>query len=478
MCIRTYTESNLSLDVTMLTNILDYFTQLSQIPRESWNEEWVRTWLIERAQVRKNTWIQDTIGNLIIQVPATPGFEKSPTTILQAHMDMVCVTASWVVHDFTCEPILRKITNGWMKAKGTTLWSDNGIGLCMCLAACDENHGALELYFTIDEEVGLTGAMHTQPELFEWTVLINLDTEELGEICISSAWGARMDISLPIMRIPATLPQYTLTLHGLMGGHSGTEIHTYRGNAHRILQEVLLWYDKKLEVVSLTWWYADNAIPATSEAVIWVEEHKHFTAYIKESVKKLQRLENHLWLVIEIASTKESQPVIAYWKEFIHKLATLPVWVQSISEMIEGLVQTSLSRGIIATNNDTIEVSWALRSSVWEELDALIIKCKNHIWSLWSAVTRSIYPWWQQDPASNLVMTTHRIYEELLGVDVEIKAVHAGLECGAIVWSFDRHIDTVSFGPTILDAHSPDERCEVKSIEVTYEVLKRVLVEI
>jgi dipeptidase D len=462
----------------MLTTILDYFTQLSQIPRESWNEQWVRTWLIDRAQTRSYTYTQDTIGNLIIQVPATPGFEKSPTTILQAHMDMVCVTAPWVDHDFTADAINWKITNGWMKAKGTTLWSDNGVWLCMCLAACDEEHWALELYFTVDEEVWLTGAMHTQPELFEWTVLINLDTEELGEICISSAGGARMDISLPIVRVPATLPQYTLQLHGLIGGHSGTEIHKYRGNAHRILQQILLWYDKNLEVVSLTWWYADNAIPATSQAVIWVKDHKDFTAYIKASLTKLKSMKNYSWLIIEVLSTQDSQPVIAYWKEFVHTLATLPLWVQSISQKIEGLIQTSLSRGIITTSDSEINVSWALRSSVKKELDELIVKCQTHIWSLWSAVTRGKYPWWQQDPASDLVMTTHRIYEELLGVDVEIKAVHAGLECGAIVWSFERQIDTVSFGPTILDAHSPDERCEVKSIEITYEVLKRVLVEI
>jgi dipeptidase D len=330
----------------------------------------------------------------------------------------------------------------------------------------------------VDEEVGLTGALHTEPELFTWTVLINLDTEDLGEITISSAWWARMDITLPIVRISASLPQYTVKLDGLVWGHSGAEIHHPRWNAHRIVQELLLEYTWELEVATIFWWSADNAIPAISNALVWVDNRKKFEEFCTSFLKSYRAELEHSDLKINLTKESTSQPVIAYPKEFLHRLATLPLGIQSLSKKIEGLTQTSLSRWILNTTDSEIQYSGALRSSIWSELEELIITCQNHIWELWTASVRGKYPWRQQDPSSELVTKTHAIYEEVLWSKVKILAVHAWLECGAIVWSFDKKIDAISFGPTIKDPHSPDERCEVRSIEITYEVLKRLLSEL
>jgi dipeptidase D len=461
----------------MHTRIKDYFTHLSTIPRESWNEAQVRERLIQWSMERGYRYAIDTIWNLIIQVPATPWYESVATTILQAHMDMVCVSAPWVNHDFLTDPIKWSISDGWMKAQWTTLWADNGIGLCMILAVCDENHGALELYFTVDEEVGLTWALHTQPELFSWTRLINLDTEDLWEITISSAWGSRMDIVLPIVKISPTLTQYSIELTGLIWGHSGAEIHHPRWNAHRLLQELLLTYDGNLELVSLHGWSADNAIPASSQAIVGIDNKEKFEEHTTVFVSKYRDSLDHHDLTVAIKQlAKQEQPVIAYWKEFIHRLFTLPNGVQSISEKIEWLTQTSLSRWILRTHEDSIHYSWALRSSIMDELDALIEQCQTHIGSLGEATIRWKYPWRQQDPESELVKLTRNLYKQVYDGDIHVLAVHAWLECWAIVWAFDRPIDAVSFGPTIQDPHSPDERCEVKSIDITYEVLKGLVV--
>lgn len=462
----------------MEAKILEYFKQLSKIPRESWNEEGVRKRLISRSKQRWYTYTIDTIWNLIIYVPATLWNEKNSVTILQAHMDMVCVKDSWVQHDFAHDPIQRKIVDGRIQAHWTTLGADNGIGLCMILASCDEEHGALELYFTVDEEVWLTGALHTQPELFEGTSLINLDTEELWEICISSAWWCRLDIQLPVVRIDATLPQYEITLAWLVGWHSGTEIDKQRGNAHRILHTLLSKYDEALEIISLSWWFADNAIPATSKATVGFANKKHFSEFIQRQCTLLKKQVNHESIDIRIEPVPSHEPVIAYRKEYIHRITTLPIGIQVMSQEISNFVQTSLNRWIIQTTNENILLSGMLRSSNETELQTLIDDCKKHIRELWTATVRNRNPWWEQDPNSTLVTTAQAIYQNVLWSrgHVEVKWVHAWLECGAIVANFDRDIDSISFGPTIRDAHSPDEKCRVESIWITYELLKQLLV--
>ena len=467
------------------------FHEISQISRPSKKEERILQYLKDFADDLGLGIKQDSAGNIVMLVAAKPGHEDARTVILQSHVDMVCEKNRGTDHDFERDPIRLMRDNGWIKAEGTTLGSDNGIGVAASLAvALDEDvvHGPLELLFTVDEETGLTGASNLQPGFITGKTLLNLDCEEHGVFYVGCAGGQDTVGVLKIEKTnaPKGLVAHELLVTGLKGGHSGLDIHTGRANAIKLLGRLL----RKLEMIDcqvaeIAGGSKRNAIPREAEATILLapSDIKRVKEIIDELVQEvlMEYKENDGGLKIEFRKKERGYDEV-FTKDFlartVNTILALPHGVVAMSPDIPNLVRTSTNLATIVMGEDEIKVETNQRSSI-ASTKAYVASSVESVFRLADAEVffRGSYPGWKPNLDSEILLISKGVYKKLFEEEPEIKAVHAGLECGILG---DRYpgLDMVSLGPTIQGAHSPDERVNIDDVEKFYNLLSGILSEL
>lgn len=466
-----------------------YFEEISQIPRGSKNEKAISNYVVETAKKLGLDVRQDKKLNVVVRKPATPGYEHLPSVCLQSHLDMVCEKNKDTVHDFLKDPIQLVVKGNVLMANGTTLGADNGIGVATSLAlmeAKDVEHGPLEFLFTVDEETGLTGASALQPDFLMSKTLINLDSEEEGQIYVGCSGGKTTTFSwkLATEAVPKNYVPMVIKVKGLKGGHSGLEIDKGRGNSLKILNRVLLpLQELGVRISSLEGGNKSNAIPREAEAIIFVPLKKmndcsavvsQWNSIIRD---ELSTVEPDLIISIDEVKVRKGSKV---WKKKLQEqvlktIAALPHGVIKMSADIKGLVETSTNVAIVKTTPKKIELITSQRSSVASEIDE-IVQTVSAIGELGGAEvsTSEGYPGWKPNLDSPILKVAKETYRQLYGVSPEIKAVHAGLECGIIGEKYPG-MDMISFGPTLEGVHSPDEKIYIDTVEKYWNFLLAVL---
>ncbi len=466
-----------------------YFLELSKIPRGSKNEQAAAKWVLDQARAMGLQAQQDAIGNVIVRKPATPGREKAPITVLQAHVDMVCEKNEATKHDFTKDPIQVWRDGDLLRAKGTTLGADNGIGVASAMAvmaAKDIPHGPLEFLITIDEETGLTGAGNLQPGLLKGKYFLNLDSEEEGDLTIGCAGGLDTVATRKMKQVPvaAGARPYRLKVLGLKGGHSGVEIHQGRGNALRILGQILfrLVPAFDLQVGEFHGGNKRNAIPREASATVFLDPAKE--GALKASLAKEQKIAQDelgafdpgLHFEFEPAAEApelafapgDTQAVVDYLFSMVHG-------VVAMSPDIPDLVQTSTNLAMIATRGAEVEICLSHRSSV--EASKFVVADRVEALSRLAGfeTTRGDgYPGWKPEPKASLVKLVNGVHEKTFGKPMAIKAIHAGLECGLIGEKYPE-MEMVSIGPNMWDVHTPDENVSIPSVGAFWKLLVAIL---
>jgi dipeptidase D len=465
-----------------------YFAEILTIPRPSKKEEKIVAYLKAFGEENGLETDVDELGNVVIRKPATPGYEQKPVVILQSHMDMVCEKNSDVDHDFDNDPIIPRIEEGWVKATGTTLGADDGIGMAAQLAilASDNTpHGPIECLFTMDEETGLTGAFGLKPDQLQGRILLNLDSEDEGEIFIGCAGGVDTvaEFDLETDEVPPGHPAFRLTVRGLTGGHSGDDIHKGRGNAVKILTR-LLWHAAAgygLRVAHLDAGNLRNAIAREGEAIVVIPEgmvagaRKWFADYAADVVAELATAEPDLRIRMEPHSLPVSVLKEGLQQRLLNALYACPHGVMEWSTEIPGFVETSTNLASVKVDRQCIMVTTSQRSSVESARDSIRSMVAS-VFALSGAryAHSGGYPGWAPNPSSPVVNVAREVYNELFSVDPKVLAIHAGLECGVIGEKYPG-MEMISFGPTIRGAHSPDERLEITSVERFWALLTGIL---
>ncbi len=478
-------------------DVWELFAEMSAVPRPSKHEQQIRAHMRKTAEGMGFTVREDAVGNMVIEVPATKGCENAPITVLQGHLDMVCEKNSGTEHDFDNDPIRLVLDTEdgaqIVRADGTTLGADNGIGVCMALAAAkspDVKHGPLEILCTIDEEMGMTGAKALEPDFFQGRRLVNLDSEEDEAIYIGCAGGRDSNLTwrLPLTKAPENAEFCRVIVAGLAGGHSGGDIHLNRGNAIKLLVRVLRCVDDGgLQLASLTGGSKRNAIPREAIAVVsgptgLIEKLRDAAADVQAETREHGNEPN---CVIEIETAgADAVASEADTHRVLTAIAALPHGVLSVVPEIAGLVQTSNSTSTAICDTDDgklrITVGCLSRSSLRAELHETARRIAA-IGELGGAEVESgnEYPGWAPDVDSKTLAVCRRVYQEQFGAEPNVTAIHAGLECGLIGERVgEGQMDMVSFGPRIEGAHSPDERIWVASVQKSYKMLVAVLAEL
>lgn len=468
-------------------DVWQYFYQITQIPRPSHQEEKIQQYILDEAARLGLPAERDARGNIRVCKAGSAGRENEPGVILQAHLDMVAQKNSDTVHDFSKDPIRTVVKGDWVHADGTTLGADNGIGVAMILAVlADPNlsHPPLEGLFTASEEVGLEGALAVQPGWLQGDILLNLDYEEEGELCIGCAGAVNGDYTLPLQYEALDGQGYQLRVRGLKGGHSGVEIHLQRGNAIKILARALqtLHEDKDyaLKLAGITAGDLRNAIPREADAVVALSGSQlaaaqqtlhELTAQIRaELPAEDQGLQISLEPGEAISRVLDGQSAA----RVIAVLRNLHNGVDRMSVDIPGLVETSNNVAVVRTD-DTLRVRCMLRSSVDSARDDLAARMEALLdLAGGSAAYTGAYSGWKPQPHAELVEKLAALGEKIYGKMPPVKAIHAGLECG-ILYTHYPHWQMASFGPTIVSPHSPNEKVNIASVERSNRWLRAFL---
>ncbi len=471
--------------------VWSYFKEILEIPRPSKKEEKIVAYLLDFGKEHHLETLQDEIGNVLIRKPATPGFENRRSVVLQSHMDMVCEKNSDKIHDFDKDPIDTFIKEGWVYANGTTLGADDGIGIAAqmaLLAAKDIEHGPIECLFTIDEETGLTGAFELQPDFLQSDILLNLDSEDEGQLFIGCAGGQDTLAWLPFDKeeIPDEYVAQKVMISGLKGGHSGDEINNGLGNANKMLNR-FLWESR--EELGLLLSHFDggnlrNAIAREAYAIVLVKEDMQpdLNMFVQE-YNEIFRSEFHVTepgLAFGLFDTEMPEFIIDEDSvdELLNAIYACPHGMIAMSQDIEDFVETSTNLASVKMEENEILITTSQRSSV----ETAKLDICNMVASVFHLAGCRIkqsdgYPGWQPDPESKIVAITESSYKKLFKTDPEVLAIHAGLECGLIGDKYPG-MDMVSYGPTIKGAHSPDERIEIETVQkfwdLTIDVLKNI----
>ncbi len=468
------------------TGLWSHFDRILRINRPSKQEALMREHVLALADEHGLESQSDAAGNVVVRKPGTSGYEDAPATILQAHLDMVQEKNSDVEHDWATDPIQAHFDGDFLKATGTTLGADNGIGVAAMLAvleAAELEHGPLELLFTIDEETGLTGAAALDASMLQGRRMINLDSEDEGVLTVGCAGGRHSMISLPIgsRPVPDGSVGLEIRLHGLKGGHSGVDIHLQRGNASKLLCRALLAAKRAAtaHLAEFAGGSAHNAIPREARATVAVAA--------SESDAFVSALEREFAVIgTEYRSAEptldysvESAEVDAVWSGTVLDLiAAAPHGVMSMSYDIPGLVETSTNLATVGIEDCTLSLSLSNRSSVASALDAQLARIRSIAALAGGTVEESDgYPAWQPDMNSELLEVVKGLHEKVLGFAPEVGAIHAGLECG-ILGEKVPGMDMISFGPTIKFPHSPDECVEVPTVGRFWNLLTETLAEL
>jgi dipeptidase D len=465
-----------------------YFNEILQIPRPSKKEGKIIEYLLAFGKEHNLETLRDEIGNVLIRKPATKGDEGLKSVVLQSHIDMVCEKNSDVDHDFDNDPIEAYIEDGWVKARGTTLGADDGIGVAAQLAILAANnieHGPIECLFTIDEETGLTGAFGLKPGFLNSEILLNLDSEDEGELYIGCAGGKDTIITIPyiIEKVESGYSFLKIQVSGLVGGHSGDDIQKGRGNANKLLNR-LLWTaanDFGIRLVEFDGGNLRNAIAREAFAIVGVPESNETT--FKDFINSYNNIIRAEYKVtepeLEIAfSEAESQ---GYFMDMVsqgkllNSLYACPHGVIAWSAEIPNFVETSTNLASVKMKDGEIFITTSQRSSVESAKDDVC----NMVASVFRLADAQIehtdgYPGWTPNPVSEVLSITEDAYERLFNVKPKVLAIHAGLECGLIGDTYPK-MDMISFGPTIKGAHSPDERLNIETVQKFWDLTLYVL---
>ena len=456
--------------------VLDIFRQITKIPRESGHEEPMTAFLQDFASRHRLECRTDKTGNVVIVKEASPGKEQVPTLVLQAHQDMVCEKDAGFPFDFKTDPIPYTIEDGWMTARHTTLGADDGIGIAACLALLQSDlpMGKLECLFTISEETGMDGAFALEPGFFEGKTLINLDSEDEGQLFVGCAGGIDTTATIEFKREALRKGYRTLRIRitGGQGGHSGDDINKERANALRLLLRFLyteLQYD--FQLLTLGGGNKPNAICREAEAFIavpaddiaeWEDDAKAFDALIKAEFRASDP-------EIGILCTPEACPIRPIEEgdaaNIIMTLLSVPHGVEKMSMDIPGLVETSTNLAAVRIEGDVLKVITSQRSSVVSELHALAERVEAAFFlGSFDVEHHGEYPGWKPNLESNILKISVEAYRRLFRTEPEVKAIHAGLECGLFLEKFP-DLDMISFGPTLRGVHAPGERLELASLD-------------
>lgn len=457
-----------------------YFEELTQIPHGSYKEERISKYLVDFAKVHGFRYLQDDMWNVIIYKPASAGYESHEPLILQAHMDMVCEKNKDVEFDFDKDALQLYIEDDWLKAKGTTLGADDGSGVAYMLAILDSNelaHPPLECVFTVQEEVGLYGAMNLKKEQFSAKRMINLD--DGGEIstCTTSAGGVNVILKRTVKMERTSLPVYELSITGLFGGHSGGEIHKEKGNANKLLARTLyhLHQLSQLHLASVEGGLKDNAIPREASA-------KFTSALGYEAIKaEVEHMAKKIAKELEFSDAgfrmhvKNSEATLVMSEEdsiaYLSCMRILPDGMRHHSMSIEGLTTASMNAAVVTCMEDTLEINCSLRGALESYIDDIAEEIEL-IGKTFGFETHqeARYPSWSYDASSFMRETLQSVFKEKYEKDLELVAVHGGLECG-VFKALEPDMDIVTMGPIMEDIHTPKERMNLSSFDRTYELL-------
>ncbi len=464
--------------------IWTHFEQLNEIPRGSKKEQKAVEFVRQFGERLGLETIVDEVGNVIIRKPATPGMENRKGIILQSHLDMVHQKNSDVDFDFDTQGIQSYIDGEWVKAKGTTLGADNGIGVATILAVlADKNlkHGPIEGLFTIDEETGMTGAFALKGGLLQGEVLLNLDSEDEGELYIGCAGGIDNTVTFSYKEetVPAGYTAFKITVKGLKGGHSGGDIHLGRGNANKIMNRLLLEASGKisLRIDKIDGGGLRNAIPRESFAWVAVPQGEAgtFTGLVRDMGETLAR-EFHnsdpgVQLLAVPAECSACLPE-GLQVQLLRTLDTAPNGVYAMSQDMEGLVETSTNLARVLVEGGSGKIMFLTRSSVESRKMDLsrIIESAFFFLKGASVAHAGSYPGWEPNPGSPILKVMQQGYRDLFGTEPKVMAIHAGLECGILGRNYPG-MDMISFGPTIRNPHSPDEMVHIGTVKKFWDYL-------
>lgn len=470
-----------------------HFRTFCETPRPSWHETELIQTIEHWADTQGLAHERDAVGNVLLRKPVSPGHETAPGVILQGHLDMVCETESSVDHDFYRDPIETKIDNGWLTASGTTLGADNGVGAAAALAVLENDaliHGPLEVLLTVAEEVSLAGASQLETHWLRGGYLLNLDTEQAGDVTIGCAGGAVIaaETYFDIEPIAADEAVFDLTVDGLIGGHSGMDIHMGRANANVLLARVLLALQPCTpRLIEYTGGQMDNAI--TRSAHVRIAVPAAGAGQIEATVAELETVLRREWTGIENNMEVSVERVtLDNWtgnaltatasRQSIDLLASLPYGVERMSNAAPGVVETSNNLGLVHIAEGRFTARLLVRSLTDSARDALADRIRAHfdLAGIKSGVAAR-YSGWTPNPNSVLLDHFERIHQSVTGDRPARQVLHAGLECGLIGAKYP-DLEMISFGPTIHGAHSPDERVELTSVESFYAVLEATVAEL
>lgn len=467
--------------------VLHYFEELCAIPHGSGNTKAISDYCVAFARQRGLEVHQDALNNVIIIREASQGYENAPAVILQGHLDMVCEKTAECTLDMAKDPLDLRTDGEWIWAEGTTLGGDDGIAVAMALAALDDDsmaHPRLEVVLTVDEEVGMEGAVGLDVSCLKGRIMLNVDSEVEGILTVSCAGGVRATCHVPVERESTEGVRCTLKVSGLTGGHSGVEIHTGRANANMLMGRLLYGISQEMPMRLLAWngGQADNAIATLSEAELLLPagEVSRFTAVAASYDRVFQG---------EFASTEPTLAVTATVGEantlcaltlaatarVVSAIMLLPNGVQTMSQDIPGLVQTSLNLGVLRLEEQQLAATFAVRSSLATEKAMICnrMECMSSLLGGYVTYTGD-YPAWEYKRESKLRDLVSRLYEAQTGKQPVIEAIHAGLECGVFAGKLPG-LDCVSLGPDMQAIHTPQERLSIPSVQRTWELLREVL---
>ncbi len=470
-------------------DVWHYFGEICQVPRPSKKEEKIIAYLMDFGKKHNLETKTDAAGNVLISKPATKGFENKKPVVLQSHMDMVCEKNSETKHDFFKDPIIPKVEGDWVKAEGTTLGADDGIGMAaqMAILASDSiEHPALECLFTVDEETGLTGAFALEKDFIKGRILLNLDSEDEGELFIGCAGGVDTiaTYNFRTRPVPPKSVAFKLCVKGLRGGHSGDDIHKGYGNSNKIINRFLWMATQKynIRVNKIEGGNLRNAIPREAYAIVTVKEkyvvdfEKDFSNYCKMIFKEYKGVETKMTFDLnKVEMPRFVMKMKDQWS-LLDSLYACPHGVIAMSRNLPGLVETSTNLASVKFfEGNLIEVVTSQRSSV----DSAKTDIANRVASVFHLAGAQVqhtdgYPGWNPNKDSEILKVSEESYERLFGRKPIVRAIHAGLECGLFLEKYP-DMDMVSFGPTLRNVHSPDEKIHIGTVEKFWNHLLDVL---
>lgn len=470
-------------------NVFYYFEEIANIPHGSRNTKQISDYLVNFAKERNLEHYQDELNNVVIIKEASEGYESAEPVIIQGHMDMVCEKENGSTIDFEKDGLELYVDDGFVKAKDTTLGGDDGIAVAYALALLDSKelkHPRLEVVITVDEEIGMLGAVDIDLSMLKGHIMLNIDSDVEGEFLTSCAGGMSINSSIPVTRTSQTGLETIITLTGLDGGHSGAEIHKEHGNANILMGRILenIFNELPFGILDIKGGLKDNAIPRESTVTLLIPEEARedvtriVNATAKELAAELSVADPATRIDLTFGNVTEKNVLdYASVNKIILYLRTVPNGVINMSQVITGLVETSLNLGILELKDNELSTLTSIRSSVATRKDDLKKRVMNIIEMLGGECeAEGEYPAWEYNDHSTLRPQVVKVYQELFGEEPKLTAIHAGLECGILSDKIP-NLDCVSFGPTNYDIHTPKERLSISSTEKYWNFLVKFLEE-